>query len=120
MFDTNLPTFFDQDMLSFFNGNIADLYKYKDNDHFTAEVLDEFIKITNELETVLLEYANVMGQKVKRYEDLENKFKENNDELRNINDQSLVVKISRKTFGESILKDQYSGVIDEELIGGEN
>lgn len=105
MFDIQLPEFYQQNQMdNFFLTEINDLFDMKNNEYFSTDVLNEFIKFADDLENALLDYQTVQVQKVEYFNNLKKTFDENNDELRNLNDQLVVAKIQKRSFGKSVNK----------------
>ncbi|MGG5368361.1 hypothetical protein [Enterococcus sp. DIV0240a] len=111
MFDIKLPEFFMNDSIEhLFENDINDLFTFKNNDFFKSDALKGFIEVSDALETALLDFQAAEKHKVRYFNDLSEEHEKNNEELRDLNDQLVVQKIERQSFGEP-LDDIYKGII---------
>lgn len=116
MFDLVLPQFYTENQAAeFFNEDIRELNSYKTADHFEPETLNKFVQVSDELEASLLEFTTAQNQKVTCFNNMKKQFHENNEILRSLNDQLVIAKIEKKSFGLKISNDEYDGVIIQDL-----
>lgn len=54
--------------------------------------------VSNTLEDRLLEFNNIINQKLSHYNDLKKSFEKNNEQLRELNDQICVAKVEKENF----------------------
>lgn len=112
VFDSELPLFFQNDAISnYFISSINELFEIKNGNYFEMEGLEGFIEVADALEDSILGFVNVEKQKVIYFESLKKKYSENNERLRELNDQLVVVKLEKKNFG----KKESKAAIDPEL-----
>lgn len=117
MFNNQLPVFFDNPSISnYFADNITDLFDCKTHETFEGETLNLFISVASDLENSLLEYNNLINQKIDYGKHMKKEFADNIEKMRDLNSQICVAKVEKKSFGRSILEDQYDGQIDRETL----
>lgn len=115
MFNKELPEFYRNDAMGeFFVENINDLFSFKNNDYFHMDALEEFIKVSDDLENSLLEFTNFTRQKVDYFERLRKKFEKNTETLRDLNEQHAVVKMQQSTF--SSIHEPAAVEVDEDAL----
>lgn len=112
MFEIELPTFYQEDKISdFFIPNINDLSAIKNNDYFNTDALEGFIKVADKLEDSLFKFVNIQQQKVAYFLALKKKYEENNEKLRELNDQLVIAKVQKRSFGKELNGNEYDDVI---------
>jgi len=117
MFNNELPSFFsNEDITNYFAVDISNLFEFKTHETFEGETLKEYIESAGLLEDCLLEYNNLINQKLEYSKQLQKEFAENIEKMRDLNDQICVVKIEKKTFGKKYIKEEYDNQIEEDLL----
>lgn len=117
MFNNELPSFFsNEDITNYFSDDISNLFEFKTHETFEGETLKEFIESAGLLEDCLLEYNNLINQKLEYSKQLQKEFADNIGKMRDLNDQICVVKIEKKTFGKKYIKEEYDNQIEESLL----
>lgn len=117
MFNNELPSFFsNEDITNYFADDISNLFEFKTHETFEGETLKEFIESAGLLEDCLLEYNNLINQKLEYSKQLQKEFADNIEKMRDLNDQICVVKIEKKTFGKKYIKEEYDNQIEEDLL----
>ena len=118
MFKAELPKFFTVESTDqYFVDDVNKLFGYKTHESFEGESLKEFMDVSNTLEDRLLEFNNIINQKLSHYSDLKKSFEKNNEQLRELNDQICVAKVEKKTFGHKTLAETYGeGEIKPDLV----
>lgn len=116
MFDIVLPEFFANDSIEhLFEQDINDLFTFKNSSFFKSDALDAFIEVSDKLETALLDFQAAEKHKIRYFNDLVKEHEANNNDLRDLNDQLVIQKIERQSFGKT-LDDEYNGVVMKEFI----
>ncbi|EHZ0460492.1 hypothetical protein K5G30_002374 [Enterococcus faecalis] len=116
-FEAKVPDFYQNDAInSFFVPDLNTLLEFKTSEVFDAEGLEGFMKVSEELEDALLDFVNVERVKVEQLKNWKKEHTDNNEKLRDLNEQIMVAKIERRSFGKN-LEDEYDGVIlkDEQI-----
>lgn len=118
MFKAELPAFFANDSVDqYFVEDVNKLFSYKTHESFEGESLKEFLDVSDTLENRLLEFNNIINQKLAHYHSLKKTFETNNDQLRALNDQICIAKVEKKTFGHKTLNETYrEGEINPALV----
>ena len=117
MFNNELPSFFsNEDITNYFAVDISNLFEFKTHETFEGETLKEYTESAGLLEDCLLEYNNLINQKLEYSKQLQKEFAENIEKMRDLNDQICVVKIEKKTFGKKYIKEEYDNQIEEDLL----
>lgn len=118
MFKAELPEFFKVEPIDqYFLDDVNKLFEYKTHESFEGESLKEFLDVSNILEDRILEFNNIINQKLAHYNKLKKIFEKNNEKLRELNDQICVAKVEKKTFGHKKLSETYQeGEIKTDIV----
>lgn len=108
IFDSKLPDFYEGDAMSnYFISNINEINETKNTQYFEMDALQNYVDTTEKLENAIFAFVNIEKQKVNYFEDLKKEYLQNNERLRELNDQLVVVKMEKKNFGKEVTKVEF-------------